>query len=296
MRSLGLAAALLATAGGWRASRPPTGSPVGGSRRARPSSRRTAWWRPPAARDPQSASTILEAGGTAVDAAIAANAALGLMEPIELRDRRRPVRDRLGREDKQALRPERAAAASPRGLTLDGVREARASTTDPAARAARRSRVPGASTAGSSCTHASAGCRWRRCSRPRSATRAKGFPVPQVIACYWAARRATRYADYPDFAGHVYLPGGQAPRAGEVFRNPTSPRRYERSPRAAATPSTRARSPSASRRSAAERRLPTLRGPRRAHLDGSSRSRPTTAATTSGSCRRTARASPRCRC
>ena len=50
---------------------------------------------------------ILKKGGNAVDAAIAVNAALGLMEPIGLGHRRRPVRHRLGRQSRKALRPER---------------------------------------------------------------------------------------------------------------------------------------------------------------------------------------------
>jgi gamma-glutamyltranspeptidase/glutathione hydrolase len=45
-----------------------------------------------------------------------------------------------------------------------------------------------------------------------------GFPVSEVIAGYWG-RALERLKKYPD-AARTYLPGGQAPKAGDVFRNP----------------------------------------------------------------------------
>jgi gamma-glutamyltranspeptidase/glutathione hydrolase len=45
-----------------------------------------------------------------------------------------------------------------------------------------------------------------------------GFPVTEVIAGYWSS--ATRKLSTGPNAAAVFLPGGRAPRAGEVFRNP----------------------------------------------------------------------------
>ena len=45
-----------------------------------------------------------------------------------------------------------------------------------------------------------------------------GFPVTEVIAGYWSS--ATRKLSTGPHAAAVFLPGGRAPRAGEIFRNP----------------------------------------------------------------------------
>ena len=45
-----------------------------------------------------------------------------------------------------------------------------------------------------------------------------GFHVGHITAELWARARGI-YAAYPDFQAH-FLPGGRAPAAGEVFRNP----------------------------------------------------------------------------
>jgi gamma-glutamyltranspeptidase/glutathione hydrolase len=51
-----------------------------------------------------------------------------------------------------------------------------------------------------------------------------GFPVTEVIAGYWQ-RAEERLRKYPD-AVTTYLPNGRAPRTGEVFRNPYLARSY----------------------------------------------------------------------
>jgi len=52
----------------------------------------------------------------------------------------------------------------------------------------------------------------------------EGEPVPQVIAAAWS-RGARLFDDKPGFAA-TFLPGGRAPREGEIFRNPDLARSY----------------------------------------------------------------------
>ena len=54
----------------------------------------------------QAGAKMLEAGGNAIDAAIAANAVLGLTQPYVNGHGRRPLRDCLRGENRQGLRPE----------------------------------------------------------------------------------------------------------------------------------------------------------------------------------------------
>ncbi|MGX9355060.1 gamma-glutamyltransferase family protein [Roseobacteraceae bacterium S113] len=50
----------------------------------------------------------------------------------------------------------------------------------------------------------------------------RGFPVSPIIAALWA-RAGIMLADQPGFA-QAFLPGGRAPRAGEIFRQPDQAR------------------------------------------------------------------------
>ena len=108
----------------------------------------------------QVALDVLKRGGTAVDAAIAANAALGLMEPIG---------NGVGGDlfaivwdaKTQKLYGLNASGRSPQSLTLAKLREElrKLSRSNIPPRGPLPVSVPGAWTAGSSCTAASASCR-----------------------------------------------------------------------------------------------------------------------------------------
>ena len=92
-------------------------------------------------------------GGNAVDAAIAVNAALGADGAHELRYRRRSIRSRVGRQDAEALRPQRQRPISlpghPQFFADKGLKEI------PTPGPLKAGRCPAASMAGMSCGHRS---------------------------------------------------------------------------------------------------------------------------------------------
>jgi gamma-glutamyltranspeptidase/glutathione hydrolase len=158
---------------------------------------------------------ILERGGNAVDAAIAANAVMGLVEPHY---------NGIG-GDLFAIYYEastgklyglNAGGWAPRGLTpaflqSKGVTRMPGSGIDTVT-------VPGA-VAGWEALRARFGkLPMADLLAPAIFYADQGFPVTDVIAGYWAAG-AARLAAEP-LAAETFLPNGRAPRSGEIFKNP----------------------------------------------------------------------------
>src|SRR3954464_15278755 len=158
---------------------------------------------------------MLERGGNAVDAAIAANAVMALVEPHY---------NGIG-GDLLAIYYEartgklyglNAAGWAPAGLTPEFLRS-RGIT-----------RVPGSGIQSVTVPGAVAGwdsMRARFGKLPMSDLLApaifyadNGFPVTDVIARYWEGGQKKLAAE--PLAAQTFLPNGRAPRAGEVFRNP----------------------------------------------------------------------------
>ncbi len=163
----------------------------------------------------QIAVDILKAGGSAVDAAIAANAALGLMEPTGCGiggDLFAIVWD----ADDGRLYGLNASGRSPRSLELEYF-ETKGLDRIPE-RGPLPVSVPGA-VDGWYELHARFGrLPMATLLEPAIAYARDGFPVTEVIAWHWA-RNATVLKDYPGFAD-VFMPAGKAPEKGEIFRNP----------------------------------------------------------------------------
>ena len=165
---------------------------------------------------------VLQKGGSAVDAAVAVNAALGFLEPVSCGiggDLFALVWDaKTGR-----LHGLNASGRAPRALTPDKV-PAEADGTIPS-RSPYAWTVPGA-VDGWFELHAKFGrLPIADVLGPALRSARDGEPVPQVIAGQWEAG-ARLLKDKPGFAA-TFLPGGRPPREGEVFRNPGLAKAYE---------------------------------------------------------------------
>lgn len=154
-------------------------------------------------------------GGNAIDAAIAANAALALMEPTGC-----GVGGDLfaivWHAETQQLYGLNASGRSPQALTLDEFRRRKLSSIPkygplPVS-------VPGC-VDGWFTLHTRFGrLPMPQVLAPAIAYAREGFPVSEVIAHHWQSGGAV-FRDYPGFQ-ETFLPGGRAPRKGELFRNP----------------------------------------------------------------------------
>jgi gamma-glutamyltranspeptidase/glutathione hydrolase len=163
----------------------------------------------------QIAVQLLRQGGSAVDAAIGANAALGLMEPTGAGvggDLFAIVWDAEHRQ----LRGLNASGRSPLSLTLEHLQSLGLEQIPRYGPLAVS--VPGA-VDGWSELHAAFGrLELAELFAPAIEYAEQGFGVTEVIAADWAADAAL-FKEYPGFSD-VFMPGGRAPVAGELFRNP----------------------------------------------------------------------------
>jgi gamma-glutamyltranspeptidase / glutathione hydrolase len=162
----------------------------------------------------QAAAMVLDAGGHAVDAAIAANAMMGVVAPMVCGvggDLFAIVFDaQSGR-----LHGVNASGWAPASLTID-VLKARGLMTMPQS-GIDAVTVPGAA-AGWRCLHERFGRRsFSRILAPAISAAETGVPVSELTALEWSGSEDILHAD--PAAARTYLPGGRAPHAGDVFRN-----------------------------------------------------------------------------
>ncbi len=163
----------------------------------------------------QVALDVLKAGGNAIDAAIAANAVLGLVEPVS---------NGIGGDlfaivwdaESGKLYGLNASGRSPRSLTRqyfieNGYEQIPFYGPLPVS-------VPGCVDGWFELNRRFGSMGMDRILQPAINYAREGFPVTELIAYYWGsnARSLSRFPNVAD----VYMPGGKAPAKGEVFKNP----------------------------------------------------------------------------
>jgi len=171
----------------------------------------------------QAAAQILARGGSAVDAAIAANAVLGLVEPMM---------DGVGGDvfvmywDAKSgkLTGLNGSGPAPRGLSpkllIDkGVK------TMPAA-GIHSVTVPGAVDGWAKMHQKFGKLPWKELFQPAIAYAEEGFPVTEEIVEAWTTPATVKKLKANDESARVFLSKGMPPLEGDVFRNPDLARAY----------------------------------------------------------------------
>jgi len=158
---------------------------------------------------------LLERGGNAVDAAIATNAMMGLVEPMMNGiggDLFAIVYD--AKDNK--LYGINASGWAPKGLTIEYLQKQGIRSMPQ--QGVNAITVPGAVDGWQKLADRFGRKKLAEDLAAAIRTARDGFPVPEWAAAYWAGEVDYLRAD--ETAANTFLPGDRAPRVGEVFRNP----------------------------------------------------------------------------
>jgi gamma-glutamyltranspeptidase/glutathione hydrolase len=159
--------------------------------------------------------SVLKEGGSAVDAAIAVNAALAFMEPTSC-GLGGDIFAMVWDPSSETLHGLNGSGRAPAELTADKV-PAEPDGTIPVYSPYSWT-VPGAVDGWFELHDKFGKLPMSRLLTPTIAAAREGAPVPRVIAGGWA-RGAAKFKDMPGFA-EVFMPGGKPPAEGELFANP----------------------------------------------------------------------------
>ncbi len=163
----------------------------------------------------QAGARILEHGGNAVDAAIATNAMMGVVEPMM---------NGIGGDlfaivyDAKAnkLYGLNASGWAPKGLTIEYLQKLGLRSMPQ--QGVNAITVPGAVDGWQKLADKFGRKKLGEDLAAAIRTAQDGFPVPEWAAAYWAAE--VDYLRTDETAAKTYLPGDRPPKVGEVFRNP----------------------------------------------------------------------------
>jgi gamma-glutamyltranspeptidase/glutathione hydrolase len=170
----------------------------------------------------QVALDIMQEGGNAIDAAIAANAVLGLVEPTG---------NGIGGDlfaivwdaESEKLYGLNASGRSPKSLSLEYFKENGYESIPP--RGVLPLSVPGAVDGWFELHDRFGQLDMESVLQPAISYAESGFPVTEVIA-YYMGRNAAVLADQPGFAD-VFMKDGDVPEKGERFKNPDLANTYK---------------------------------------------------------------------
>jgi len=163
----------------------------------------------------QAGALILERGGSAIDAAIAANAVLGVTEPTS---------NGMG-GDLFAIYWEaktgklyglNASGWAPKALTIDYLRAK--GVTEMPQYGIDSVTVPGVVDGWTKLHDRWGKLPWRDLFQPAIFYAGHGFPVAEIIHDWWDEYHSGLLAN-PE-STRIFLPGGKVPKTGEIFRNP----------------------------------------------------------------------------
>jgi gamma-glutamyltranspeptidase/glutathione hydrolase len=169
----------------------------------------------------QVGASVLERGGNAIDAAVAMNAMMGLVAPMN---------DGIG-GDLFAIVYEaktgklyglNASGWAPKGLTVEHLRAK--GRTDMPGRGIDAATVPGAVNGWEKLLTRFGRKRFADVLAPSIAYAEAGFPVGEVVSVYWKDSEKVLREDAA--TAKTFLPGGRLPLAGELFRNPELAQTY----------------------------------------------------------------------
>ncbi|HML17390.1 MAG TPA: gamma-glutamyltransferase [Bryobacteraceae bacterium] len=163
----------------------------------------------------QAGAKVLEEGGNAIDAAIAANAVLGVTEAA-MNGMGGDLFAIVYEAKSGKLYGLNSSGWAPKALTAEALRAQ--GITDMNRSGAHRVTVPGAVAGWQALRDKFGTMKFDKLLAPAIYYAENGYPVTEIIGGEWAAQEKSK-AKVPGWA-ETYMPGGHVPKVGEMFRNP----------------------------------------------------------------------------
>ena len=161
----------------------------------------------------QAGAQVLQAGGNAIDAAVAANAVMGVVQPyVNGMGGDLFAIVYIAKEDK--LYGLNSSGWTPKALTLDYLQAHHVDKLDPIS--VHTITVPGCVAGWDALSHRFGTLPFQKLLQPAIFYAENGFPLAERNARYWVSEKMMNQPGWKQ----TYLPGGVAPGLGDTFKNP----------------------------------------------------------------------------